>query len=287
MVTITTFGEPEEKAMLATATYEPRPTFVPLQGKTQNCRSCPARNRTVCAAATPDTLDRLARLAGSQQLMAGDTLIEEGDEATHLYTITSGSMKIYKLLPDGRRQVTGFLFQGDFLGLSFSDSYTYSAEALTDATVCRFARRQFDRFVENHPVIERRLLVMVSNELAAAQDQMVLLGRKTAQERVTSFLLGLIRRQERLGRDGKAIRLTMTRSDIADYLGLTTETVSRTFTALRNDGIIDLDGTTLVRVLDHHQLEAIAEIASQATSLTNPNHMPIVRTQIMAPQPRP
>lgn len=248
--------------MLAAETYEPRPTFVSFQGKTQNCRACPARNRTVCAAATSEALDRLAGLAASQQLMAGDALIEEGDEATHFYTITSGSIKIYKLLPDGRRQVTGFLFQGDFLGLSFNDNYTYSAEALTDTTVCRFARRQFDRFVENHPAIERRLLMMVSNELAAAQDQMVLLGRKTAQERVTSFLLGLIRRQERLGRDGKAIRLTMTRNDIADYVGLTTETVSRTFTTLRADGIIDLNGTTLVRVLDRARLQAIAEIAN-------------------------
>lgn len=110
--------------------------------------------------------------------------------------------------------------------------------------------------------MERRLRAMASNELAAAQDQMVLLGRKTAQERVASLLLGLIRRQERLGRDGKAIRLTMTRGDIADYLGLTTETVSRTFTGFRVNGLIDLDGTTLVRVRDRPGLEAIAEIAS-------------------------
>jgi len=88
------------------------------------------------------------------------------------------------------------------------------------------------------------------------------LGRKTAQERVASFLLGLIRRQERLGRDGKAIRLTMTRCDIADYLGLTTETVSRTFTNLRADGFIELDGTTLVRALDREALRHIAEGAA-------------------------
>ncbi len=245
--------------MVATAIQEVRPAFVPFQEKTQNCRNCPARRKSVCAGAPVDELDRLAGFASPQQLMAGETLIHEGDEASHFFTITAGSMKIYKLLPDGRRQVTGFLFQGDFLGLAFDGSYTYSAEALTDTTVCRLAKRQFENFVDDHPAMERRLRAMASNELAAAQDQMVLLGRKTALERLASFLLGLIRRQERLGRDGKAIRLTMTRNDIADYLGLTTETVSRALTGVRNQGVIALDGTTLVLVRDRARIEAIAQ----------------------------
>jgi CRP/FNR family transcriptional regulator, anaerobic regulatory protein len=247
--------------MLATANREAHAAFVRFPEKAQNCRNCPARTKSACAGAALDELDRLAGLVTSQQLMAGETLIDEGDKASHVFTVTSGSMKVYKLLPDGRRQVTGFLFQGDFLGLAFNDAYTYSAEALTDTTVCRFSRRQFDGFVDGRPAMERRLLAMASNELAAAQNQMMLLGRKTAQERVASFLLSLIRRQELLGRDGKAIRLTMTRSDIADYLGLTTETVSRTFTGLRADGLIELDGTTLVRVRDRAGLQVIAENA--------------------------
>ncbi len=248
--------------MLATATHESRPMHVTRADVSHNCRSCPARARSACAGAAADELDRLAGLVTPQQLMQGDTLIEEGDEATHVFTITAGSMKIYKLLPDGRRQVTGFLFQGDFLGLAFNDCYTYSAEALTDTTVCRFARPAFESFVEDRPAMERRLRIMASNELAAAQDQMVLLGRKTAQERVASFLLSLVYRQERLGREGKAIRLTMTRNDIADYLGLTIETVSRSFSALRGLGIIELDSSTLVRIPNRARLAAIAEIAS-------------------------
>jgi CRP/FNR family transcriptional regulator, anaerobic regulatory protein len=247
--------------MFATAIQEVRPAFVPFQEKAQNCRNCPARAKSVCAGAPIDELDRLAGLVSPQQLMAGEPLLHEGDAASHVFTVTAGSMKIYKLLPDGRRQVTGFLFQGDFLGLAFDGSYTYTAEALTDTTVCRFPRRQFETFVDDHPAMERRLRAMASNELAAAQDQMVLLGRKTALERVASFLLGLIRRQERLGHDGKAIRLTMTRSDIADYLGLTTETISRTLTGLRSEGVIELDGTTLVRVRDRARIEAIAQNA--------------------------
>lgn len=247
--------------MLATAIQEFRPTHTPNPGTSHNCRNCPARARSACAGAAADDLDRLAGLVTPQRLMEGDTLIEEGDEASHVFTITAGSMKIYKLLPDGRRQITGFLFQGDFLGLAFNDRYTYSAEALTDTTVCRFARRSFEGFVEERPAMERRLRAMASNELAAAQDQMVLLGRKTAQERVASFLLSLVCRQERLGRDGKAIRLTMTRNDIADYLGLTIETVSRSIGALRRLGIVALDSSTLVRIPDRNRLASIAEIA--------------------------
>jgi CRP/FNR family transcriptional regulator len=247
--------------MLATARHEAHPAvFAPMPTRAQSCRTCPARAKTVCGAAPDEALDRLAGLSASQQLEAGETFLAEGDVAKVFFAIIAGSVKVFKLLPDGRRQVTGFLFQGDFLGLAFNDSYTYSAEALTDTTICRMPRRQFEGLLQDYPTIERRLLAMASNELAAAQEQMVVLGRKTAQERVASFLLGLIRRQERLGRDGKAIRLTMTRTDIADYLGLTTETVSRTFTGLRGAGHIELDGITLVRVLDRDALRQIAEM---------------------------
>ena len=247
--------------MLASALREPSPiAYAPTPQRAGWCRTCPARSKTVCGAASAEALDRLAGMSAPQQLAEGETFLAEGDPATHFFAITAGSVKVFKLLPDGRRQVTGFLFQGDFLGLAFNDSYTYSAEALTDATICRIQRRPFENMIELYPAMERRLLAMASNELAAAQEQMMMLGRKTAQERVASFLLGLIRRQERLGHDGKAIRLTMTRTDIADFLGLTTETVSRTFTVFRAAGHIELDGTTLVRVLDRDGLRQIAEM---------------------------
>ncbi len=250
--------------MLAATLANVRPAFVPMPVAAQTSRTYDLRVRPFSGAIPKASLERLALLTAPQQLAAGEALIDEGDEATHLFTITSGSMKIYKLLSDGRRLITGFLFQGDFLGLAFCDRYTYSAEALTDTNVCRFSRRQFDRFVDAHPAMTRRMLQMAANELAAAQEQMTLLGRKTAEERVASFLLRLIRRQEGLGHDGKAIRLTMTRTDIADYLGLTTETVSRTFTGFRAAGYIDLEGATLVHVLDRDAFVEMAEAAPLA-----------------------
>ena len=95
-------------------------------------------------------------------------------------TIVEGAVKVYKLMPDGRRQITGFLFDGDLLGLAVNETYTYSAEALTPVAVCRFPRRQFERLLDDFPKMERRLLAIASNELAASQEQMMVLGRKTA-----------------------------------------------------------------------------------------------------------
>ncbi len=226
--------------------------------KTGACHSCPARTLSICNAMRLEDLGRLASARSHQQVAPGETFVDEGAEATHFFNITSGAVKVYKLLPDGRRQVTGFLFAGDLLGLAFNDSFTYSAEALTPVTVCRFPRRQLEALLDAFPKMEKRMLMIASNELAAAQEQMMLLGRKTAEEKIASFLLTLVRREELLGHDGETVRLSMTRTDIADYLGLTTETVSRTLTALRNRGVIALAGTTTVKLLDRDALEDIA-----------------------------
>ena len=163
-------------------------------------------------------------------------LIEEGEPAECVFTVLEGILKLYKLMPDGRRQVTGFLIPGDFVGLAFGESYIYTAEAVVEGAACRFTRNQFHRMMEEFPALEGRLLSKVSTELAAAQEQMLLLGRKTARERLATFLLGLARRMNRSA--GEQVRLPMGRADIADFLGLTVETVSRTFTAMRKAGYL-------------------------------------------------
>jgi CRP/FNR family transcriptional regulator len=205
-----------------------------------------------------EDLGRLAAARSSQHVQAGETFVNEGETATHFFNLTEGTVKVYKLLPDGRRQITGFLFAGDLLGLAANDSYTYSAEALTPVTVCRFPRRQFERLLEEYPRMERRLVSIASNELAAAQEQMVLLGRKTAHERIASFLLMLAAREERIGHRGDALRLPMTRTDIADYLGLTTETASRVFTSFKKRGWIELESSNKVTLSDRDALEELA-----------------------------
>ena len=172
--------------------------------------------------------------------------------------MTGDAVRISKLLPDGRRQVTGLLFPGDFLGLAFNESYTYSAEAVGPSTLCRFPRTDLERLLSEHPKMERRLLGMASNELATAQDQMLLLGRKTAREKLATFLLMLSARAERRGHPGNPIDVPMTRADIADYLGLTIETVSRTFTVLRKSGLIEAQGAASIFLPDP---EAVRDIA--------------------------
>ncbi len=231
----------------------------PVNAEAHACHHCAARALSICSAMPSQELGALALIRQRQKVEAGETFVDEGEAATHFFNVTSGSVKVYKLMADGRRQITGFLFAGDFLGLAFNDNYTYSAEALTPVNLCRFPRRQLERLLERFPSVERKLLTLASNELAAAQEQMLLLGRKSAQEKIVSFILSLGRRAATIGGDGDLVHLTMTRSDIADYLGLTTETVSRAFTLLRSRGFIELDGASKVLIADREALEDLAE----------------------------
>ena len=183
----------------------------------------------------------------------GRAFIAEGDPAEHFFNITAGTAKLFKLLPDGRRQITGFASIGSFLGLAVSVTYAFGAEAVEPVHLCRFSRPRLRTLIDDLPAMEKRLLEVASNELVAAQEQMLLLGRKTARERVASFLLAR--------RDPPAaalVSLPMARTDIADYLGLTIETISRTLTRLRNEGLIDLPSPTRVRLLDPAGLNTLA-----------------------------
>lgn len=199
------------------------------------------------------------RIVSSLELDPGDPLFDEGEPANAVYNVTAGAIKVYKLLGDGRRQVTGFLFAGDFLGLANDDIYAYSAEAVTHATLCRFQRRKLEVLLERYPRMEKRLLGMASHELAVAQEQMLLLGRKTAKEKLASFLLNLSKRLVQRGQKGNPVSVPMNRTDIGDYLGLTTETVSRTFTQLRQSGIISLNNGGKVEIHDRDVLEEFAQ----------------------------
>lgn len=167
-------------------------------------------------------------------------------------------MKLYRLLPDGRRQITGILFKGDFLGLGGRAMAAFTAEALTPLSACRFRRTDFERLLEELPALEHRLVAMAGDELMAAQEQIVLLGRKTAKERNASFLVRLATRMEQRGEPKGVVHLPMTRLDIADYLGLTIETVSRSFTYLKTARLIRHQSNNEALLLKPEALEAIA-----------------------------
>lgn len=204
------------------------------------CAACAVRDMAFCGALESDEMSRISAILSTMEVPPHQPIIDEGEPADYLFNVTGGAVKLYKLLPDGRRQITGFLFDGDFLGIAMNEKYAYGAEAVDKVSLCRFPRRKLEALLDEFPKLEKRLLGMASNELVQAQDQILLLGRKTAQEKIVSFLLALSDRAVRRGGDVSPIALPMGRADIADYLGLTTETVSRTITNLKRDGYIRL-----------------------------------------------
>ena len=223
------------------------------------CAACSIREMSICAVLDNSELSRMAAIARTQSLSPRQTIIDEGESAESLFNITGGAVKLYKLLPDGRRQITGFLFQGDFLGIALNQEYAYSAEAVSDVTLCRFPRVRFEALLDEFPKLEKQLLEVASNELAQAQDQMLLLGRKTAREKVVSFLLSVSERARQRGDAPSPISLPMSRADIADYLGLTTETVSRTFTNLKSSSAIRLLPGNMVELSDRETLQNLSD----------------------------
>lgn len=222
------------------------------------CDQCDVRHKAMCAAVDVADNDKLAAIVSHRDVVAGQVIFEEGETADYAYNISSGEVRLYKLMPDGRRQITGFLSAGDFLGLVSNDAYAYGAEAITPVELCCMRLNNLERLVSDLPPVRDRLLDMSRDELAAAQEQMLLLGRKTAREKVLTFLLARHDHADPRSPDG-TLRLPMSRTDIADYLGLTIETVSRTFTSLRDEGLIELPDTHTVRFPDIETVRETAE----------------------------
>jgi len=240
-------------------TVRPRPLVVEPGHAADPCAHCGARADSVRSAIDDADLERLASVAIVTDVEPGTTFIGEGDPASDVFNLTSGHAKLYKLLPDGRRQITGFAQAGVFLGLAVSSTYAFSAEAIDTVKLCRFPRRRPRALLDDFPALEKRLLETASNELVAAQDQMLLLGRKTARERLASFLYSRHVNAFPRGAANPRVTLAMNRNDIAYYLCLTIETVSRTFTRLKTERLIAVPNATTVELLDVDALSRLAE----------------------------
>jgi CRP/FNR family transcriptional regulator, anaerobic regulatory protein len=206
----------------------------------QPCADCVVRPLSVCAALDRTELRELDHLGRRVHFTPYETVFAQEELTTSFYNLLEGVMRLYKLLPDGRRQIVGFALPGDFLGIATSARNGFSADAVGPVAVCRFSRTSFARFIEDKPRLLRRINELVARELSQAQDHMVLLGRRSAEEKVASFLVGWRDRLARLRDATNTVPLPMGRQDIADFLGLTIETVSRTFTKLERDGVIEI-----------------------------------------------
>lgn len=226
------------------------------------CMDCTIRLRAVCAYADEAALADLERIKRYRSYAPGQVIASTGDEPTVIGSLVEGVAQISTLLPDGRRQMVGLLLPSDFVGRPGRSRIDYDITAATPVTLCTFRKADFERLLASNTTIARRLLDMTLDELDAARAWMTLLGRKSARERVASLVLMMARRDAALAGNesasGQLVPLRLTRQAIADYLGLTIETVSRQFGALSRDGLVALGSHRRLEILDLDGLEYAA-----------------------------
>ena len=230
-----------------------------------DCSTCVVRNRAICASLETDELQLLGKLGRTRTIKRGETLLWEGDTAPVVANIIDGVLKLSVNLQDGREQIVSVMYASDFIGRPFGKESPYRVTAMTDAQVCVFTRSSFDSFAREHPDLQNKLLQRTLDELDRAREWMTLLGKKSATERIATLLIEL---SDRLSIDGCSpetlyldrFELPMDRQQISDILGLTIETVSRQFTRIRKEGIIELPDRRTVIIKDRSRLKALAEV---------------------------
>ncbi len=227
------------------------------------CANCGSRIAGLCRPLDAAALDEISAESERISLPARAMVFREGDPAGKVFTLIEGTAKLTRLLADGRQQVVGFRFAGDIIGYTTRREYPFDAELLTGAQLCRLDRGRLDRLLRRFPLLERRMLDLCIQELNTTQEQLVTVGRRPAEARVAAFLLSLNEACRRRGRTGRVLDMPMTRADIADFLGLTLETVSRTFTAFRKRGWLREPGHMKVELLDTGALNALAQGTSE------------------------
>jgi CRP/FNR family transcriptional regulator len=228
----------------------------------ERCADCAIRHRALCTYCEPAELALLDAFKVYRDYSAGQEIIAAGEKTEFLGSVVNGVVSLSKTMPDGRRQTVGLMFSSDFVGRPMRTVAPFDAVALTPVRLCLFSRSRFAEFLKGSPALEKRLLEMTLDELDAAHDWMLLLGRKTAREKIATFLSMLALRAAALKNevpdDGLIFEFPLTREAIADYLGLTIETVSRQITALDKAGIIDLVDARRIRVPSYLSLLDVA-----------------------------
>lgn len=228
------------------------------------CRACEARHKGVCGALNPQQLTELARHTTKHKYDAAAGLVADGAKVERYANIMSGVIKLAKLTADGRQQIVGLQFAPDFLGRPFSEKSDFDVEAATDVRVCSFPREVLNKLTQESPELEHRLHAQTLKELDEARDWMLALGRKSAAERVAGFLCFIA---EHINPDmdlehGGPVRfdIPLKRADMADFLGLTIETVSRQLTKLRQAKVIEIENNRTVIIPDLGKLHAAAGV---------------------------
>lgn len=216
------------------------------------CAECPIRHRAICSRCDNNELKTLEFIKYYKTYKAGEPILWRGDDLVFVGSLVSGVAHLGKSLEDGRTQMVGMLLPSDFIGRPGRETIEFDVTAVTDVTLCCFERHSFEKLVESTPHVSRRLMEIALDELDAVRDWMVLLGRKNAREKISTFLEMLVKRQNVETLDGHKHELTLplTRDEIANFLGLTLETVSRQLSALKKQGIIRFADRRRFEVLD-------------------------------------
>lgn len=224
-----------------------------------DCTTCAVRADNFCSAVPLRGLGGLVHSRQVERFERRQTIISEGGPASSFFNIVSGVVKLCRSLADGRTQIIGFRFPGEAFGVSDTGTYTATVEALTPVELCRFPKARLNGLMQAFPPVQEKLLEMNYRYMGDYEDQIFLLGRKTARERVASFLLGYGDRFSR-GMRGpdRGLGLPVTRAEIADFLGLTTETVSRILTSLVREKIIVIGAARSIHLLDTFALQRIS-----------------------------
>ena len=226
------------------------------------CRSCEARHRGICGAMTPEQLLKLSKHTRRTLKDTDANLIVAESKATQVSNILRGVVKLTKIMPDGRQQIVGLQFAPDFLGTPFGEYNNVDAEAANNVQLCSFPKAILEEMIHESPELEHKLHQQALKQLDEAREMMLTLGRKTAAEKIASFLYMLaIHLDPEIDHETEQVEfeLPLKRADIADYLGLTIETVSRQITKLRKDGVVQIENNRLFKIPDIERLKARGE----------------------------
>lgn len=221
------------------------------------CNNCPVRDLSFCNALDSQALEEFSALSKTKTFEDGQLIFSEGKANEHLGSITHGIVKIYKLLDDGRQQIVSLGFPGDMLGNIIDAEYNYFAESVGETKLCFYQVARINGFAESNPEIYRSILGKTTEQLSHAREWLLLLGRKTAQEKIASFLLLLAEHHHGQTTD-EAFKIPLKRQEIADFLGLTIETVSRHFSSLKSKQLIREYAGHMLTIVDHQALKTLS-----------------------------
>ena len=227
--------------------------------KASRCATCAVRDSALCESLSDHELAALSAIGRRRVVPAGQVISWVGDASIFCANVVSGALKVTATLSDGREQIVGLLFPADFVGQLFTDETTLTVTAIVDTDLCGYSRGAFEAVLGDHPKMERLLLRRTMASLNEARERMLSLGRQSAQERVAGFILDLARRAGVRSADGLLhVSIPVSRGEMADYLGLTIETVSRQLTRLRTNDVIGFaNGERICTIINRAQLERI------------------------------